>query len=138
MLLFEFYILCWIQTSFIFYQPLLQKQPPKDIHFFVTKKSSFLPVQLPLRKCQNCNLNCNITMILVPVITKEWLNNIVIRLSDFSDGFPNNATEETGEMEQQVAGDLPGDPKGKWWWSNGGKIVLHINVNTLTLYLPFK
>ena len=77
-------------------------------------------------------------MILVPVITKEWLNNTVIRLSDFSDGFPNNATEETGEMEQQVAGDLPGDPKGKWWWSNGGKIVLHINVNTLTLYLPFK
>ena len=41
------------------------------------------------------------------------MNNTVIRLSDFSDGFPNNATEETGEVEQQVAGDLPGDPKGK-------------------------
>ena len=34
---------------------------------------------------------------------------VIIRLSDLSNGFPYNATEEAGEMEQQAARDLSGD-----------------------------
>ena len=33
----------------------------------------------------------------------------ISRLSDLSNGFPYNATEEAGEMEQQAARDLSGD-----------------------------
>ena len=36
-------------------------------------------------------------------------NNVIIRLSDLSNGFPDNATEEAGEMEQQTARDLSGE-----------------------------
>ena len=33
----------------------------------------------------------------------------MFRLSDLSNGFPDNATEKAGEMEQQTARDLSGD-----------------------------
>ena len=33
----------------------------------------------------------------------------MFRLSDLSNGFPDNATEKAGEMEQQTARDLSGN-----------------------------
>ena len=36
-------------------------------------------------------------------------SHVMFRLSDLSNGFPDNATEKAGEMEQQTARDLSGD-----------------------------